>query len=67
MRNCARCHGADAQGTIGPRLTGTSLSPGTIENTVTNGSSKMPSFKKQLSPTQVKAVSAYVHSLGGKS
>jgi mono/diheme cytochrome c family protein len=52
---------------MGPRLTGTSLSPGTIENTVTNGGKKMPPFKKQLSPTEVKAVAAYVHSLGGKS
>jgi mono/diheme cytochrome c family protein len=67
MRNCARCHGANAQGKIGPRLAGTSLSVGTIENTVTNGGSKMPSFKKQLSPAQVKAVAAYVRSLGGSS
>jgi mono/diheme cytochrome c family protein len=67
MRNCARCHGASAQGKIGPRLAGTSLSPGTIANAVTNGSTKMPSFKKQLSPTDIKAVAAYVRSLGGGS
>jgi mono/diheme cytochrome c family protein len=67
MRNCARCHGANGQGKIGPRLAGTSLSPGTIENAVTNGGGKMPSFKKQLSPDEVKAVAAYVRSLGGRS
>ena len=67
MQNCARCHGAKAQGKIGPRLAGSSLSVGTIENAVTNGGSKMPSFKKQLSPTAVKAVAAYVRSLGDGS
>src|SRR5690349_20177862 len=67
MRNCARCHGANARGKNGPRLAGTSLSLGTIENTVTNGGSKMPSFKKQLSPTEIKAVAAYVRSLGAGS
>jgi mono/diheme cytochrome c family protein len=65
MRTCARCHGADAKGKNGPRLVGKSLSLGEIEQTVTEGRPpKMPSFGKQLSSTEVKAVAAYVRSLG---
>jgi mono/diheme cytochrome c family protein len=64
---CARCHGADGKGKNGPRLAGKSLSLAAVSQKVTNGGTQMPSFKKQLSPAQVKAVSAYVHSLGGGS
>jgi mono/diheme cytochrome c family protein len=65
MRACARCHGADARGKNGPRLVGKSLSQDEIERTVTDGRPpKMPAFGKQLSSTQVKAVAAYVRSLG---
>jgi cbb3-type cytochrome c oxidase subunit III len=68
LRNCARCHGADAKGKNGPRLVGKSLSLDEIERTVTDGRPpKMPSFGKQLSPAEVKAVSAYVRSLGAGS
>jgi mono/diheme cytochrome c family protein len=68
MRACARCHGADARGKNGPRLVGKSLSLDEIEKTVTDGRPpKMPSFGRQLSSTEVKAVSAYVRSLGARS
>jgi mono/diheme cytochrome c family protein len=68
MRACARCHGADAKGKNGPRLVGKSLSQDEIEQTVTDGRPpKMPSFGKQLSSTEVKAVAAYVRSLGSRS
>ena len=68
MRACARCHGADAKGKIGPRLVGKSLSQDQIEQTVTEGRPpKMPAFGNQLSPTEVKAVAAYVRSLGARS
>lgn len=68
MRDCARCHGADAKGKNGPRLVRTPLSLNEIEQTVTDGRPpKMPSFGKQLSSTEVKAVSAYVRSLGAGS
>ena len=68
LRICARCHGADGKGKSGPQLAGKSLSLGKIEQTVTKGRPpKMPSFGKQLSPTEVKAVSAYVRSMGGRS
>jgi len=65
VQNCARCHGNDAKGKNGPRLAGKALSLEEIEQTVTDGRPpKMPSFGKQLSSTEVKAVSAYVRSLG---
>jgi mono/diheme cytochrome c family protein len=67
MRNCARCHGATGQGKIGPKLAGKSLGQDAIAQKVTNGGGKMPSFKKQLSPDQIKAVAAYVQSLGSRA
>jgi mono/diheme cytochrome c family protein len=67
MRNCARCHGANGQGKSGPKLTGKSLSLDAVAQKVTDGGTQMPSFKKQLSPTQVKAVAAYVQSLSAGS
>jgi mono/diheme cytochrome c family protein len=68
MQKCARCHGADAKGKSGPRLVGKSLSLEEIEQTVTKGRPpKMPAFGKQLSSAEVKAVAAYVRSLGGRA
>ena len=68
VQNCARCHGDDAKGKNGPRLVGKSLSQDQIEQTVTEGRPpKMPAFGNQLSPTEVKAVAAYVRSLGARS
>ena len=67
MRNCARCHGTSGQGKNGPQLAGKSLGQDAVEEKVTDGGSKMPSFKKQLSPDQIKAVAAYVQSLGSRS
>jgi mono/diheme cytochrome c family protein len=68
MHNCARCHGAGGKGRNGPSLTRTALDPGEIEQTVSWGRPpKMPSFEKRLSAPEIKAVSAYVRSLGGRS
>jgi len=67
-RNCARCHGASGQGKNGPKLAGKSLGQDAIEQTVSDGRPpKMPAFGKQLSASEIKAVAAYVRSLGGKS
>lgn len=70
--NCVACHGPEGKGLVGPNLTdGEWLYGGTladIENTVTNGSKKnavMIAWLPVLGPEKVKAVSAYVHSLGG--
>ena len=65
MQKCARCHSADAKGKSGPRLVRTSMTLGEIEQTVTEGRPpKMPGFGRQLSSEEVKAVAAYVRSLG---
>jgi len=71
--NCAACHGDDAKGNkdIGaPNLTtkvwlyGSSL--GSIEERITNGGGAvMPAWQNKLSPTEIKAVTVFVHSLGG--
>lgn len=70
--NCVACHGPEGKGLVGPNLTdGDWLYGGTladIENTVTNGSkvnATMIAWLPVLGPEKVKAVSAYVHSLGG--
>jgi mono/diheme cytochrome c family protein len=68
MRNCARCHGGDANGKKGPALVGRSLNQDEIEEMVSAGQpSRMPAFGKQLSADEISAVAAYVRSLGGRS
>lgn len=62
--NCAGCHGAGGEGKNGPKLAGASLGLGSIAKKVTDGGTKMPSFKKRLTPAQIKAVAAYVQTLG---
>jgi cytochrome c oxidase cbb3-type subunit 3 len=70
---CVICHGADGKGKrdIGsPNLTdavwlyGSSLP--TILQTINNGrGGSMPSWGERLDPTTIKALTVYVHSLGG--
>jgi mono/diheme cytochrome c family protein len=52
--NCAGCHGAGGKGKNGPKLAGASPDLGSIEWKVTDGGTKMPSFKKRLTPAQIK-------------
>ena len=66
--NCARCHGANGVGGLGPRFAGGAakkLVPN--ENTeilvVTQGTGNMPPFGNTLSPEEIKAVVAYIRSL----
>jgi mono/diheme cytochrome c family protein len=67
-RNCARCHGADANGNKGPALTGRSLNQDEIEEMVGAGQPpRMPAFEKRLSSAEITAVAAYVRSLSGRS
>lgn len=69
--NCVACHRADGGGLIGPNLTddfwihGGSLPE--IHQVVSDGvlDKGMPPWSKVLSPAQVNAVVAYVHSLYG--
>ena len=64
---CAGCHGAEAQGKVGPALKGTSLSADDIVALLTKGNdAKKPPHKKPLSglsDADAKAVADYVKSL----
>ena len=68
VQNCARCHGSDgkAETALGKKLDAKDitghLSTAKIIRTVTNGRENMPSFKKKLTPAQIKAIAGYVHS-----
>ena len=64
---CARCHGAQAQGTgAGPRLADLGLGREEIEMVVREGIPPlMPAFGKRLRTDQVQAVADYVASLSG--
>jgi cytochrome c oxidase cbb3-type subunit 3 len=72
MSTCVSCHGAGAEGKIGPNLTDNFWihggKPSDIWNTVTNGYplKGMPSWKS-LGSTKVKQVAAYVLTLRGKN
>lgn len=63
LANCARCHGQDGQGGIGPKLAGvvTADFPDAREEVavVRDGRAGMPSFKDDLSAAQIQDVVAY--------
>ena len=67
---CASCHtlaDAGASGTVGPNLDDAKPDAELVKDRVTNGKGAMPSFKGQLSETQINDVSAYVSSVAGQS
>ena len=61
--NCARCHGPDGEGGVGPRLAGTVVQEyPDIEDqaaVVRDGRGSMPSFANRLTPEQIQDVVAY--------
>jgi mono/diheme cytochrome c family protein len=63
LANCARCHGQDGQGGVGPKLAGvvTADFPDAREEiaVVRDGRAGMPSFKDQLGATQIQDVVTY--------
>ncbi len=69
MQNCARCHGADgkANTATGRRLDADDISGGVstakVIRTATNGRGKMPSFRRKLTPAQIRSIASYVASL----
>jgi mono/diheme cytochrome c family protein len=68
LRSCAGCHGSDARGKKGPALAGRSLNQEEIEEMVGAGQPpRMPAFGSRLSLEEIKAIAAYVRSLGGRS
>jgi cytochrome c oxidase cbb3-type subunit 3 len=73
VENCAACHGAEGQGNVqlgAPNLFDSIWLYGsdkaTIVNRITNGGGGvMPAWKTRLDETTIKALTVYVHSLGG--
>ena len=66
--SCGTCHtlaAAGTTGTVGPNLDELKPSESTVEHQVINGGGKMPAFKGQLSPAEIKAVSKYVAGAAG--
>jgi mono/diheme cytochrome c family protein len=61
--NCATCHGADGQGSVGPQLAGrvTQRFPNIDDQiaVVTAGTGGMPSFKQKLTAKQIQQVVEY--------
>ncbi|MGH3025676.1 MAG: c-type cytochrome [Gaiellaceae bacterium] len=66
---CANCHtlkDAGSTGTVGPDLDQLKPSEPVVQHQVEVGGGAMPSFKSQLSATQIKDVATYVSSVAGK-
>ena len=61
--NCARCHGPDGEGGVGPQLGDGAVEANlTLEEhteVVTNGRNGMPAWEGQLSPEEIDAVVQY--------
>jgi cytochrome c oxidase cbb3-type subunit 3 len=68
--NCARCHGAQGEGGIGPQLAGvvTRDFPNEADQVtvVTKGRASMPSFGGTLTPAQIRQVVDYTRTGLGK-
>lgn len=66
---CGGCHtlaAAGSGGNVGPNLDKAKPAAALVKERVTNGKGAMPSFKGQLSDTQIADVAAYVSSVAGK-
>jgi uncharacterized membrane protein len=66
---CGNCHtlqDADATGHVGPNLDAARPSASLVIERVTNGKGTMPSFRGDLSETNIADVAAYVASVAGK-
>jgi mono/diheme cytochrome c family protein len=64
LANCARCHGQDGQGGVGPKLAGGAVVkafPNRADQIrlVENGEGTMPSFKNRLSTAEIEDVVTY--------
>ena len=69
IQNCSRCHGVNgkAETRLGEKLEASDISGGIstekIIRIATNGRGEMPSFKRKLTPAQIRSIATYVHSL----
>jgi mono/diheme cytochrome c family protein len=66
VSNCARCHGQEGQGGVGPQLAGAVVTafPDAKDEiaVVRDGRDGMPSFAGDLSPSEIEDVVAYTRS-----
>lgn len=69
LQVCARCHGADLGGGVGPALGAESgaadRSDEFLVDTVTHGRGRMPSFSQTLTDGQIERVVAYLRTVQG--
>jgi mono/diheme cytochrome c family protein len=64
LKNCAHCHGANAQGDDGPDLHDLGLTDDWIANRIRKGKAgQMTAFAGKLQPAEIAALVAYVQSL----
>jgi mono/diheme cytochrome c family protein len=66
--NCARCHGSDGSGGLGPQLSDGKVvkafpDPADEVQFVTRGQDGMPAFGNSLSPTEIEQVVQYTRTL----
>jgi len=61
---CVGCHGASAQGGIGPTLHHLGDPDAKVYRNIANGfQGRMPAYKDQLAPAQISTLVAYIQSL----
>lgn len=65
--NCYGCHGMDGRGGMGPKVRGEGISFGIIATRIFFGGPEgMPSYRTQVSDTDVENLAAYIAAMGGK-
>jgi mono/diheme cytochrome c family protein len=64
VKNCSICHGASGQGSEGPSLQKLTMSDAAIGTTIKNGiKGEMPAFGTKFKDTEIKALTAFIHSI----
>jgi mono/diheme cytochrome c family protein len=64
QKPCTGCHGASAEGNLGPKLAGTGLTFDQVLLTVRSGAAPMPAFRKdQISDLELQHIYAWLRSL----
>ena len=64
VQNCSSCHGSSGQGGEGPNLQKLTLTDATIGTTIKKGvKGEMPAFGSKFKEADVKALSAFIHSI----
>ena len=62
VANCAVCHGAEGEGTVGPALAGNEFlaTPEDVAHQILFGGEQMPAFGEMLDDAQIAAVATYI-------